>query len=174
MSSRVDKRRKNVAEEDKDFDAAVEEASVAIEAPVNGAERLLFGLSALLVAAIPLFVYQKIYFVPLESNVILFSIVTLLTASLLYLSYDMRMTTKASKVTSQVRELGASNDSEVSKVVRLETTAFSLFTVNTLFLLAYMFIAFYALSRVGDAWNYALSVPLAATAVYAIAYDAKN
>eukprot|EP00762_Andalucia_godoyi_P001779 ANDGO_07028.mRNA.1 hypothetical protein SAMD00019534_014860 len=149
---------------------------------VTSAEKLIFILSALLVSSIPLYVYQKIFFVPLETFALLFLAVTLVSTFLLYTSYNMHAAAKVDAVGGQIRTLVQEGKASLDGIegfvsasrVRLEATLFSLFALNSLFVVSYMFVGFYALARANEAVNYAVAVPAAALVTFAFAYDARS
>lgn len=138
---------------------------------VYSEDRVLFFLSSLFVAAIPIYVYQKIYFLPVESHFLVFVAITLAAAALLWFAHTYQMKHRVEQVETQMRQYTVSESSVPASRKRLEAVAYALFFNNTIFLLSFMFFGFYAFARANDTVNYLLSVPLSGAIAYAISYD---
>merc|ERR1712232_207593 len=136
--------------------------------------------AALLLAAVPLYLYHSIFSVDLFSNIFLFVVVTVFSAAIISLAYHnvaywlkCRLNPQRASVITTASVKGATNKKEAmgyrrkkqSQVTDRESMAFSILYNNALFLLLVIILGNFFFGSISGPYNYVLSVSFAAAAL---------
>tara|TARA_R110002050_G_scaffold294302_1_gene451957 strand:+ start:539 stop:1078 length:540 start_codon:yes stop_codon:yes gene_type:complete len=140
-------------------------------------EHVIYYIQAIVVAAVPVYLYATVYDMSLDEFKILYGVVTLVATYLLGYSYkntarnvrvelsqerDHLLTNKV--VLQEVGKKGKKEDLQKQQdaVTAREAASYSLWTVSAYFLATVLFMSFFIFARATAPYNYALSVSASA------------
>jgi len=130
-------------------------------------QRLLYIATALLTTLIPIYLYQTIYDMDLETYAAIFGVVTVFSALIISFAYHnvtywlKTRLLKERDVLLTKKKVGAKKEQLEVNTVR-EAMAFAILYNNLFFLLATVSLSFFVFSSTSAPYNYILSVSTAA------------
>jgi len=172
MSARKSAAASASSADDELLDSLIAQQPSALGGQASLLHRLLYFLAAVVVTAVPIYLYWSIFDLDLEDNAALFGAVTLIASVVLSLSYNtVAITTKTKLFRSRnadIKEAGKKRGalelkrSQVERLSGQEAVAYAIVQNNLLFLLSTVILAFYVFPAAGPTYNYILSVALGA------------
>ena len=136
---------------------------------------LFFGM-ALFLSCLPVYLYVNVYNLTIEEFGIVYLPVTVLSSFLLTLSYRTVSNTTFAQL-SRSHKAAAANHKKIGlsrgelsavqeQITSREAMAWSLIFNNTVFILSFLFFAFYALGLLGAPYQYSVAMIISAATVW--------